>query len=729
MLKKNITLFLICIIFSNCKQDVKENNVLLKRTTLVSEIEITNAKELVDNLKEYNILKIINDINLGELPPTFFPLVIPKNCQIIGNYDFFNNSNGTTIYFPYLFKNHSSCKIDKLDNYLIYKAFAFDMKDSSVFSHIKLKGAKVDIKDWRYFSLICDCKPCTDDIDAKEGLSSGIFVSGKECLISDCEIFGFNYFGIEVVPDKLNKGNFYCYNNYIHHNRHLGYGYGIWLAGDRSTNLNCIVTNPCGATLTKNSTDQDQNAFIKNCLFFKNKHDIAGSGGRNSYFIDQCTFQATGDYNIDRHGGGMFVCNPNCVTKICDSTNKSIQSNNKIITDVGGNITSITNCIFYKHANTIGITYPNINSCNGIDEGKVIVSDNIFKDYNKIGKTGQIQIADVADYTNWNGDSNIQIINNKFIYPIINTNNINIENGDTSGKITVGERLKFKSLYNKKEYQHIWNFGDTNEIRNNNNPIYKFLNIGMTDVTLLCVDKSYKADDLITKSIIVKPRNTKYILVCWLKDTYIGSFFKKVNDNCYVNSGTDYDTTLTGFVKYISINGKDIWVDDIAGDEGWQKVQIELELDSTKTHTLEVGVKAIKKVNGNVVRGFNFFIDDIYINAKNGDNIILNGGFEIQTTPISGNPTIWKLFGENSITSNYKSAPCLAQFNYTLNQVTSKITTDEPRSGLRSYSSYIRPFTEIPYTYNGKKYNLSYYDGLSYNIGKYRYITQTFKLK
>lgn len=199
-------------------------------------------------------------IDLGGLPPEVFPIEIPINTKLLGDYAFGNVtgeplSEGTKIFYPYLFEYGlendvpSFSTLDFLcdDDY----GSAFKMLENSKIFNICLYGPTPDVKDYRYgewldkFWDLCS----KTYLPPQEGINSGIEVQGNNCEIAYCEIFGFRHFAVQVidmikllgsgfhhncVSDAVNTvGRFDLHHNYIHHNKSAGYG--LWYLGECRT--------------------------------------------------------------------------------------------------------------------------------------------------------------------------------------------------------------------------------------------------------------------------------------------------------------------------------------------------------------------------------------------------------------------------------------------------------------------------------------------------------------
>ncbi|MBK7854744.1 MAG: T9SS type A sorting domain-containing protein [Bacteroidetes bacterium] len=123
--------------------------------------------------------------------------------------------------------------------------------------------------------------------------------------------------------------------------------------------------------------------------------------------------------------------------------------------------------------------------------------------------------------------------------------------------------------------------------------------------------------------------------------------------------GDNVTHTSTGFVKYLKVNGKILWQQDIGEDDGgWQRIEYPLPgqrpladylcTDDGKADAIhggcvsivndkiELGVMAVNDVNSVLVRGLNLFIANVYLNSghnylnnwdDDNENILKNGDF------------------------------------------------------------------------------------------------------
>lgn len=738
---KKINAMLICAFIFGAHNQIKSQSVTVTDAIgLEAAINCTSGCPTVINLVD-------NVYDLGDIPMDKFPLVVKEGVTIQGTFDIFRTTpnQGSTIVMPYQFKNGDKCV-----PYSYIQASVFSLKDDSQILNCKLKGPHTTIKDYAFYSYSrkAGC-PGTTDISPREGLVSGIIAQGANCRIKNCEIYGFPQFGVKVHPiysgvqcDDNADRNFYLENSYIHDNQGYGYGYGIYITGGGQS-THCTVTTPCynGSSKFFNFDSPHVIANVTNCFFAENATDIDGSGNRCSFVISGCTFVDRGiNYNIFRHDYGVYIINP-------ENPSDTIKN------EVGGNITSIQNNVFYKDGGqVVNSNYPNINDCNNSpsQEGYALINNNHF--YRSSGTSTHPIVIGGLSYTAWTHPSHTHLSvtgnTNYSTLPFpfsVQTPNCVIRSKHvtqstpviSNQEITVGESLSFDT---ELCYDGLGNYGNSSannliyfwrfhgvsddlqdEIRTGyrtaSNPLnYVFNQVGITNVTLFALDKvTGRASAIATQKITVKPANpaSQTVLVLSVLDSYVGRLLKSSGTcNPYSDIRDQEDLTPTGFVKYVKINNTEIILGDIAGDNGWERHEIPIDAYlNAGNNTLEIGLKSIIPVPVELVRGVVFFVDDVYINNSSGQNILLNADFE--NNQASGYPDKWTLvsgFGTMQFSNS-----CLGNFSITNNGGAGK--SFEVRSGRNSFWGYVKSFADHYYA-----------DGLTYPVGKFHGIYQTFNL-
>ena len=200
------------------------------------------------------------NLDLGSLDPAVFPLVVERGVEIRGDYELFNivldegKSMGTRIFFPWLYEygqentvadlTHPSTDCD--DDF----GSAFKLLDHATITKICLYGPRTDTKDWRwgiqYGEYLDYCAYRV--VPPREGINSGILVTGNACTVSYCEIYGFGHFGVQVrdmlftnangaitnptdcYELSIEQGSFYFNHNYVHNCKAYGFGYGLYIS-------------------------------------------------------------------------------------------------------------------------------------------------------------------------------------------------------------------------------------------------------------------------------------------------------------------------------------------------------------------------------------------------------------------------------------------------------------------------------------------------------------------
>jgi len=288
---------------------------------------------------------------------------------------------------------------------------------------------------------------------------------------------------------------------------------------------------------------------------------------------------------------------------------------------------------------------------------------------------------------------------------------------------------------------------------------YQFNQIGITNINLIGVDRATNTMSYIaTHPVTVKPTDDALHLVFNIKDTYEGPW-QRDEAGCFIDKreiilppGSDLPapingtsscpgnicegdaivSTITGFKKYVKINGMVIWSQDIGEDAGgWQRIEyphpgdIPLEdclctdngsapeLDSfygtpnycnTNNITrdnIEIGLRAESNVNGTLVRGIAIYLDDAYVNSGStrfheikgmyNENVLANGDFE-DINLSNGYPTGWN--PPFYVQTNEVISQCIPTWEQ-YNTNSPKLLSEEVRSGI--YSLWFRLRTPADY--------------------------------
>lgn len=851
-------------------------------------------------------------IDLSNISREVFPVIVRAGTVVIGTYNMakvaFDGENykstGTTVYFPYLFESGWECTAPIPPPGTAKHGATFFMQDGSEMHNINLVGAYTYNTGWGWGAFPNMCLGL-DNVSKPEegfksnppheGISTGIVVGtiqgtgygGNKVKIKNCEISGFGAFGI-IVRDLVGQGygTRPCYTQpnkarvdiegcYIHNNKFLGYGYGIWVSGGSLGANYCQPQNPpvptCGTidpTKAHNFDGPVEEVYITNCMFADNKHDIASSWQRCSVIIDGCTFSERSiQENVNRHTDvGTNVCNPNIITAAWTGCTQPggdpTWACQEVIGVTGGQVTSLRRCTFYRPVFNVDVPYPNINQCDpsaqnsnytDINHAEFLVNDcwfNTLFDNSTNSEAQRIRISD-QEHIYWgykpnmpSGTGNtVDDLNLTIGEPITEPNHFqqfssagyppNVPIAEIASTVTAagmpfdatdktieaGTMISFNGslsfdganlpisttahacvlLWRFHEYKYDCN--DEQRTHPSWTIDHVFTRPGVVEVNLMILDLSTgKASNIATQLITVKPftiitpNPDHNILRFDIMDNYTGRSLAAYGA---CNRGTDYiddpctNYTPTGFEKYAiiskvsstasnpcdpgTVSGMDIlvWHQDIAapscnpGDDydGWQHVTVDLKTIHGLNFTLgqyyrvEIGLRAVAPVDGDLVRGVQIYVANVYLDDQNGENRLSGlGGFEYY--PDVSNPDgtgfngCWKGVDENDFDGNYKfqrntglkaervyiipfppgclaasgptADPNLALYTYTagdyldLKTVSCKNpSTIEVRSGHYSFCGSVEPLWGMkkttPPIINPVQGWWDYYDGLSYS--------------
>lgn len=344
-------------------------------------------------------------------------------------------------------------------------------------SGIRLRGATGEITDFDY----------------KRGVSKGIHGNHPGLTVVNCEIMWFDMWGVYLYTPAEGL----IVNNYIHHCRNAGYGYGVWVGGSG-------IKYEGTAVITRNIFDACRSA-------------VDGSGHYSNMLITENTFLPEQHYTvISRHGQSNG----------CKGGNKTWVSKNIITAD--------------QYSFTIPET--------ATDTGSIIITENRVRrvpaQYNKPASS----IACLGDLV---GDSTREylpkVFGNTGFIPSFSI--IVIANSDT---VRIGSPVTVTATGADSYW---WRFGDglvDQGQRVSKTVTYTYPSPGVYIIT--CIGWKGLEPCIAYKTIVVLPVEGTW-LTGWVKDSYIGS--------------------VTGqFMKHVLINGSRVWSDDVAGYEGWQRVNL-----------------------------------------------------------------------------------------------------------------------------------------------------------
>ena len=122
-------------------------------------------------------------------------------------------------------------------------------------------------------------------------LNTGVLVCDREFEMDNCEMSGWNKFGI-ISRDSF---RLHIHHNYIHHTQREGFGYGVWMYG--------LATPTPVPFLREDYAVIDYN-YMHDC-----RHEIASSNAKNSAWIaryNMMTEHGHDEQFFDRHTLGYF---------------------------------------------------------------------------------------------------------------------------------------------------------------------------------------------------------------------------------------------------------------------------------------------------------------------------------------------------------------------------------------------------------------------------------------
>ncbi len=144
------------------------------------------------------------------------------------------------------------------------------------------------------------------------------------------------------------------------------------------------------------------------------------------------------------------------------------------------------------------------------------------------------------------------------------------------------------------------------------------------------VGSPYYTSQMVHESVIIVP-DDDHMLIFNIKDSYYSDLYAV--------------PALTGVMKRVELNGTVIWEEDIAeGGDDWERIEInlassnfldELDFNSFKNQlTFSIAIPTPGSVltggnSGNIVKGVNVWVDDIYLKkVGEPDNLIRDGDVE-----------------------------------------------------------------------------------------------------
>lgn len=328
--------------------------------------------------------------------------------------------------------------------------------------------------------------------------------------------------------------NAYVHHNYIHHNILAGYGYGIW----------------CGGM----GGEVNSYALIEANIFEAMRHCIASSGHLNSWEARYNVFLRRQLFvNLDRHSQGSTT-----------STG-------------GGKSIILKNNILFSTQQHYGFAIPA-----DTVEGFIEIKNNYFKrDSLSAGE------CRTANYSKENVERMIKIEKNHYSFEGVKLPvaviQLNIDSGRAPLKVVLNGTKSYDST-GLSIIKYVWRFGD-GDYRGDESrtakPTHTFKNPGIYNVTLVVYNSFGIPSEVLQKKIVVLPTDStsKYVLSAWVKDSYIG--------------------TLKGiYEKQILVDDSIVWRDDVAGNENWQHIIVDISKKGTvgSTHRIATRLVSIKGV-------------------------------------------------------------------------------------------------------------------------------------
>jgi len=546
-------------------------------------------------------------------------ITIPAGVILQGDYSLVNN-----------FGAGSQIMSDDLSNIAnsVPGAPVFFVQTGAIIRNIQFKGPVSEFKNNTNYENFLNTSLVTI-APPKVGGSNCFRLVGTGVKITDCEFFGWDKWAIYAY----NPGGHVIERCYFHRNKLQGYGYGIWVGGMGNTISYCAG----GASSNFGLGTVDQGTtLIKNTIFQDNRHDIASNSTRHSYVADYCSFsQLSLSKNIDRHGSTVKTLAPRVVggVTVWDT-----------ITVTGGDTTSLTNCRFYSKESVAQLMFPNLNCdvATGVaNPGRIIFENNHFKSNTFCTGESYISISGICSDTMAAKYPTIVQIGgtNTFASSFPNTPKVKVCGVDaTSGNAIVSDTTVFpaggNSIYFKPDsssdasgtmgstrmryiyhYNDQQSFFDNREVVNGNTTTHAYNNAGMYVVTMHGVDSlNYLGSDFAIKPFYIKPTDHKVHLIANVKDDHTWS-------------GT------TNVVLQWRVNNTVVWSDDVGGDEGWQRVDVDITSYLNLTTAVKDSIFFEMILTDTVlpmnVRGVTANIDDVYINSPTGNNMIKDGSFEL----------------------------------------------------------------------------------------------------
>lgn len=303
----------------------------------------------------------------------------------------------------------------------------------------------------------------------------------------------------------------YIHHNYIHHTQRAGYGYPIWCGGSGSE-VNAITK-------------------IYANMFEAARHCIASSGHRNSWEAKYNVILNHQLYvNFDRHQSGN--------------------------SGIGGkNTTLMYNLDISAQDRNVGFAYPDT-----LAGGSTLIANNYFKNpSNNTGGCGNVY--DLKDTVFYGGK--VEFKGNHFNSEGMILPKAIISTDKAEGLAPLTIYFDGGGSYDPDSndiVEYYWRFADGdysgNELRTSNGK-YTFQEPGVYTIGLFVKNTYGVPSEIAQKTIVVNPTSGKYILSCWIKDSY------------------PYEKSERYF-KQILVDNQVVWSEDVSFDEGWQHIVLDI---------------------------------------------------------------------------------------------------------------------------------------------------------
>lgn len=333
-------------------------------------------------------------------------------------------------------------------------------------SNLRLRGATGEITDFDY----------------TDGLAKGVHGNHKGLKVLCCEIYYFDLWGVYLyVP-----ANSFVMNNYFHHCRNAGYGYGVWVGGS--------------------GTKYEGDSYIVGNIFSACRSAVDGSGHYSNMYILNNTFLPQQHYtSLSRHGQGSGGCK-------------------------GGNKTIVRNNLLLSKQRAFTIPYA------ATDTGYIEIQDNIIRSLtcstgqiSSIGCDGDLVCQGIAPF------------NQNYLYQPTFTPTITSNKGDT---VIEGDMVTF--IGQGADF-YWWRIAESKVQQPevcSGSITFGFPKPGVFITTLI----AFKGNDvsIIYKTTVVLPKTGTWITAA-IKDSYSDNLTGKFFKSMYVNDVEVWKDDVQGY--------------------------------------------------------------------------------------------------------------------------------------------------------------------------------------